>query len=393
MKNIIVVGAGASGMMAAINAAKNGNKVTLLEENNKPLKKLLVTGNGRCNITNMTWEGDVIRSSNIEKAMKIINKFDYKKTIEFFNMIGIATKNRNGWVYPLNDSAAVVAKTLISVAEKEKVKIKTNQKVISVSKQTDGSFQVEVEGWAYKADAVIIACGSGAYISEDGYKLAETTAKKYNARFEEFLPALTSLKTNDSSVYKWAGVRTEAVIKVIYDGEVRHRQKGEIQLTDSGISGIPVFQISRYVSKALKRGRKVKIIIDFLPEYSEEDIKSYLEFIRENYPERTDKQLASGLIAERLSEHITSRCFDLEDSIENIKNYVFRVSGTGDMKASQICTGGIDIDALTDDLMLSKVPGLYFTGEVVDVDGTCGGYNLQWAWSSGTVAAQAASKQ
>ncbi len=393
MKNIIVIGAGASGMMAAIHAAKEGNKVTVIEENNKPLKKLLVTGNGRCNITNMSWDGDVIRGSDPEKAMRIINKFDHKKVIEFFNMIGIVTKERNGWVYPLNDSAAVVAKTLISVAESKKIKIKTNQKVIGVSKRIDGTFSVDVEGWSYKADTVIISCGTGAYISEEGYKLAENTANKYNAHFENFLPALTSLKTNDNSVYKWAGVRTEAAIKVIYDGEIQHRQRGELQLTESGISGIPVFQISRYVSKALKKGRKVKVIIDFLPDYSEEDIKSYLEFIRENYPQRTDKQLAAGLIPERLAEHITSGCFDLDDSIETIKNYVFRVSGTGDIRASQICTGGVDLDALTDDLMLSKVPGLYFTGEAIDVDGACGGYNLQWAWSSGKVAADAASKE
>lgn len=384
MKNIIVVGAGASGMMAALWAAKQGTQVTVLEQNAKPLKKLLMTGNGRCNLSNENWEEDPIRSEDANMALQVIQGFDYRQTLEFFEEIGIPCKERNGWIYPLNDSAAAVAVHLLYEAERRHIKIKTNALVEEIVKKQDGSFLLKTEGWNYEGDAVILACGSGASVKEKGYLLAEKTAKKLNMPYRKMLPALLSLKSNTKESAKWAGIRTRGKITLYIEEKAAAQKEGELQLIERGISGIPVFQISRYAVRALEEKKRVRMQIDFLPSWEKEKLLSY--FQRQEKEGREKKLITSGLLPEKLAALFAQKEKSCLEIVEKIKSFCIEISAYGDLLSAQAECGGVLLRGLSPEMESRSCPGLYVIGEAADVDGSCGGYNLQWAWSSGKAA-------
>lgn len=386
MKKVVVVGAGASGIMAAVRAAECGAEVTVLEQNSKPLKKLLLTGNGRCNLTNICWDETVIRGHAAGRAYSVLKKFDHNNTIDFFNNIGIQIKDRNGWVYPVNDSAAAVAKILLYETERLKIKIKTNQQAVSVDKCDNGRFVVKSTDWEYPAEAVVISVGSIASVDNNGCSLAFDTALKYGIGFYRFLPAITALKSNKKQIAKWSGVRAEGKITLTEGNKIITEKQGELQLKENGISGIPVFELSRYAVDALEDGRNVKLIIDFLPNISKTELSEIIRKEKNRCHEKSDKLILSGLLNEKLAGHILSISSSDKEIIDNIKEYILPITGYGKADKAQACMGGIDLNELTEELETVKLNGLYFTGEAVDVDGCCGGYNLQWAWSSGYVA-------
>lgn len=386
MKNIIVIGAGASGMMAAVEAAKEGAFVTVLEQNNKPLKKLLLTGNGRCNLTNLHWDDSVLRGQDVEKAYRIVKSFDHNAAVDFFEDIGIRMKDRNGWVYPVNDSAASVAKFLIYEAERLKVKIKTNQEVVSIDKENDGSFTVKTSDWKYAADAVIVSTGSIAGVSDKGALISIKTAEKFDIGAEEFAPALTSLKSGRAGIGKWAGARVDGEIALYSGGALTAKKRGQLQLTEYGISGIPVFELSRYAVVLLRSGKEAHLIIDFLPYLSGEEILRHIAAMRKKYPEKSLRTILYGLLNEKLADVIEVSARLDQDAAEQIKRFKLPLSGYTGADKAQVCMGGVDLGQLDENLESKNCSGLYFTGEAVDIDGTCGGYNLQWAWSSGYAA-------
>ncbi len=395
MKKVIVIGAGASGIMAAITAASKGCDVTVLEGQPKPLKKLLLTGNGRCNFTNLDWtDKTVIRSGNAEKAFDIINSFDCNGVISFFRKLGIESKEHDGWVYPLNESAAAVAKLLLYRAEELKIKIKTNQKVVSVESLEDGGFLVHTQDWKYEADSVIISTGSCARTDNSDCDIVFDTANRYKIKCRPFLPAITSLKSNKKGLAKWSGVRVDGAIELFNGNEKITCAKGQLQLTEYGISGIPVFEISRYAVELLNKESKNDIYLkmDFMPDKELTELQNDIADIKTRFPGRNTKTILLGFLNERLADFIASKNGNIEDCISDIKSFCMPISGYMGMDKAQACIGGIDIDELTDALEARKCPGLYFTGEAVDVDGKCGGYNLQWAWSSGYAAGNAACK-
>lgn len=386
MKKVIVIGGGASGIMAAIFAAKSGFEVTVLEQNEKPLKKLHATGNGRCNLTNEYWDdSDCLRSDEKNKAYSYVKRFNSEKTRDFFESIGILTKSRGGWIYPLSDSAASVAKALLFEARSCNVKIKTNQRVRNIKKGNDNSFWVEVDGWTYSCDRVIVSAGGPASVNEDGYILIKNIADHFELSYIKQLPALVALKLKNDRLSSWSGVRTDAEVSLYIEGKHIISEKGEVQLTNNGISGIPVFQISRYAVKALVNNQFVNISIDFLPELSEKEIKCFITKIQSRYKDIPLNNVLSGLVPERLAAFIAGT--KTEHTCENLlKNCSFRVTGFGDIKTAQCTSGGIALTEINDSMESVRHPGLYFTGEALDVDGKCGGYNLQWAWSTGWIA-------
>jgi predicted Rossmann fold flavoprotein len=386
MKEVIIIGAGASGLMAAIQAARGGAHVTILERNEKPLKKLLLTGNGRCNLTNLKWDKPVLRGSNVKRALGIIKKFGPEDVISFFYGIGIYTKDRDGWVYPQNDSASAVAKALLYEAERLKVRIKTNQEVISVGKSSDGGFIINTKDWKYEADVVIFSTGSTASTDGGGCGAAFETAEKYKVFTRKFLPALTGLKSDKPGTGKWAGVRADAEISLFdIDGEIA-REKGQLQLTEYGVSGIPVFCLSRYAVGRVYHGKSVSAVIDFLPGHTKEEILSDVKKARVKYPDKSTKTILAGFLSEKLAQVIASNAGSDEEAAELIKKFDLDITGYLGEDKAQLCMGGIDLNDLTDELEAKECKGLYFTGEAVDIDGPCGGYNLQWAWSSGYAA-------
>ncbi len=390
-KSIVVVGGGASGFLAAITAARAGAKVTILEQNGKLGKKILSTGNGRCNLTNKNQSIENYRSDNDAFVNQVISAFPMEHTLKFFRELGIFIKDKNGYLYPRSSQAASVVEALELEARNLKIKCKTQEEVVDIQKNTDG-FTVNTKTWHYDCDHVILACGSKASVVEGSNGSGYILAKRLGHSIVNPLPALVGLKGNGNWFSKWFGVRCDATITLKIDDIVCMSDTGEVQLTDYGISGIPVFQISRYAVRALVKQKKVVVELDFLPECTEEELIKILE---ERFSKTKNvRELLIGLFPTKLIDVLSGKNIDINTLVQKIKYFSVPIKDSMDFSHAQICTGGVKCDEIDASTMESKlVPGIYFCGELIDVDGACGGYNLQWAWSSGYVAGRSASKE
>jgi predicted Rossmann fold flavoprotein len=390
-RRVVIIGGGASGLMAAIQAARNGASVTVLERNDRPGKKLLVTGNGRCNLTNLTREKTCYRGGGQDLAWKATEKFTPADTISFFSSLGIYTQNRNGWIYPNSGQASSVLQVLLLEAMYRKVKIKTRETVLEVKKEGK-LFLTRTETWTYESEAVILACGSPASQVEGSSDAALAIAGGLGHRTIPFLPALVPLKGQGRNFPKWAGVRVHAAAELYVSGKQVCREEGEVQLTDYGISGIPVFQLSRYAVCAAQSGENAVVSLDFLPGYERDSLRGYLEWRREQCPYKTLQQSLIGLLPDRLLPLVAPEEEDLSAVTDRIKDYPVIIRGAASLGQAQVCSGGVCAEELTENMESRLVPGFYVTGEAADVDGACGGYNLQWAWSSGAAAGMHSAK-
>lgn len=386
---ILVVGGGAAGLIAAIMAAENGAAVTVLEQNENPGRKICVTGNGRCNLTNQNMDPGIFRGENAKIAEKVLEKFSLKDTLAFFEEIGIAVVERKGWFYPRSNQAKCVPDLLLLKARALKVKIKTREKAEAVYKE-NGRWKVQTQGWTYEGDKVILANGSKASMvpgsDGSGYEIAEALGH----RIVKPLPALTGLRCKGNAFAAWAGVRTEAEVSLWIDGQFHSKDAGEVQLTDYGISGIPVFQLSRYAVRALDAGKKVKLYVNFFPEYTKSELETMLKDRRERCPYQSEADLLLGILPDKLIKVLRKQ----KNFIQAATSYELDVKGSTGFEQAQVCSGGVDtteINPLTMESLLHE--GLYFAGELLDMDGPCGGYNLQWAWSSGAIAGMHSAKE
>ncbi len=390
-RQVVITGAGASGMMAAIMAARNGAAVTVLEQNEKPGKKICATGNGKCNFSNLVMPEDAYRGTHPEFVKDAFAQFSVKDTVEFFKELGIFPLDRNGYLYPRSNQAQSVVDVLCMEASHLGVKIKTNEQVTAIETAKNGKkFQVLTKGWHYEADALILANGSKASSISgsdgSGYELA----KKMGHRIIPVYPALTALKCKGPAFKTWAGVRTEGKVSLFINGKFHKSERGELQLTEYGISGIPVFQISTYAIRAVHEGEKAELRVDFLPELTEEETRELLHARKKACPYKNEKELLVGLFPEKLSKVLTSQ----KHLLSAIKEFPLEVQDGMSFSQAQVCSGGVDTSQVNTHTMESKLcRNLYFAGELLDIDGTCGGYNLQWAWSSGAAAGIHAAKE
>lgn len=392
MKKVVIIGGGASGMMAAIQAARTGAAVTLLEHKEKPGKKILATGNGRCNLTNLVQEPSRYRSSQPDFPWKIITQYPLEDTLAFFSELGIYTKDRNGWVYPYSDQAAGVAQVLELEARHQKVKIKTTEEVTDILRE-DGQYLVKTATWQYPCDSVIISCGSSASnvegSSTTGYELAE----KLGHTVVKPLPSLCGIRGKDNYYAKWAGSRMDGRITLEIDGETVGEEQGEILFTEYGISGIGVFQLSRYAVRGTDEGKIATYHLDLMPQLTKEELVKLLLDRQQAGSYKNPQELLIGLLPRKMIDVLVKKTYEPEKIAERLKDWQVPVKGAYALQQAQICSGGVDPRELTGQLESRLHPGIYFTGEVIDVDGPCGGYNLQWAWSSGAVAGRAAAEE
>lgn len=392
MKKVVIIGGGASGIMAAIQAARTGAAVTLLEHNEKPGKKILATGNGRCNLTNLVQEPSRYRSSQPDFPWKIITQYPLEDTLAFFSELGIYTKDRNGWVYPYSDQAAGVAQVLELEARHQKVKIKTTEEVTDILRE-DGQYLVKTATWQYPCDSVIISCGSSASnvegSSTTGYELAE----KLGHTVVKPLPSLCGIRGKDNYYAKWAGSRMDGRITLEIDGKTVGEEQGEILFTEYGISGIGVFQLSSYAVRGTDEGKIATYHLDLMPQLTKEELVKLLLDRQQAGSYKNPQELLIGLLPRKMIDVLVKKTYEPEKIAERLKDWQVPVKGAYALQQAQICSGGVDPRELTEQLESRLHPGIYFTGEVIDVDGPCGGYNLQWAWSSGAVAGRAAAEE
>lgn len=404
MRTIVVVGAGASGMMAAVTAASEGARVILVEHKDRVGKKILSTGNGRCNFTNTHQEPICYHSDNPQFPWGIIEKFTAQDVISFFLQLGVYSKNRNGYLYPNSDQASAVLDAFRMELKRLKTDIRAKTHCTEIRPHKNG-FTVVTDQGNIRADRVILAAGSKAApaLGSDGsgYDLA----KKLGHRIIPVLPALVQLKCREDFFKSLAGIRAECSVSIWTEKNCIARDRGELQLTNYGISGIPVFQVSRYASRLLYEKRDVYAVLDFMPDFSTEQMLVFLKARAKTRPEKTADLFLIGLFHKKLSdlwiklsrisrEKKAGELTDEEISrlTELIKSMTVHITGTNSFEQAQICCGGIDTREVDPDTLESLyVPGLYFAGEILDVDGMCGGYNLTFAWASGYTAGKAAS--
>lgn len=406
MKTVAVIGGGASGMMAAVTAASEGARVLILEHKDRVGKKLLSTGNGRCNFTNTHQEPLCYHSEDPLFPWGIIEKFDAQKAVSFFLQLGIYSKNRNGYLYPNSDQASAVLDAFRMELERLHVEIRTGADIREILPGKKG-FMIRTDHENIRADRVILCTGSRAAPATGSDGSGYDFAKRLGHRLIPVLPALVQLRCEGSFFKAVAGVRANGSVSVWSEGECIATDTGEIQLTDYGISGIPVFQVSRYAAKLLYEKKEVKAVLDFMPDFTEEQTRAFLSARAKTRTEKSADMFLIGLFHRKLSDlwiklaripRERKAGTLTEDEIirlvQLIKRFEVPVKATNSYEQAQVCCGGIDTAEVNPETLESRyVSGLYFAGEILDVDGMCGGYNLQWAWASGHVAGKAAARK
>ncbi len=403
-KTVGIIGGGAAGMMAAITAARQGALVTVLERGERVGRKLLSTGNGRCNLGNLALDAGQYFGSSREWIESALKRFDADDTIRFFQSLGILIKNKNGYLYPACEQAAVVLDALCIELKALGVSIVYNTKVNHIAREeTTGQILVRAGEESYYFDSVVLACGGKAAPKTgsdgSGYKLA----KQLGHGLIPTVPALVQLKCSETYLKAVAGVRADAEIMVVRRGKCVAKERGELQLTDYGISGIVVFQISSIVNYILREKEEAEGVINLLPDYTKESFEQ-LCMIRSLLKEgRNVEEFFTGLLHKKLiclfikmaglKPQMPVEEADegqLRQVYEQCRQWKLHISGSNSYDNAQVCAGGVDTAEITKNMESGKVPGIYFAGEIMDVDGKCGGYNLQWAWSSGYLAGMAA---
>ncbi len=407
--DVIIVGAGASGLLAAITAARLGSSVLVIEQKEKAGKKILATGNGKCNFTNQYQNPQCYHSDDSAFAMKVLSCFDVQKTLQFFKELGIYPKAREGYYYPNSEQAASVLAVLLLECARLGITFRYKEKVREIRKPY---FTVITEGedkkrQSYSGHSLILAAGGCAspQLGSDGSGF--TLAQGLGHSIIKPLPALVQLKSPDKSCKTVSGVRTQARLTAYSDMDKLAMEEGEIIFTDYGVSGIPVLQVSRFIAKALDQGKSTWLILDYLKDLSEADVTELLKERRKQNPAKTLEELLIGLLNHKLN-YILIKAAKLDPTkssaqvsekelaaiASQLKHHKLMINGTNSFEQAQVCAGGVTTREINAESMESKLlPKLYFAGEVVDVDGTCGGYNLQWAWSSGYLAGISAARR
>lgn len=396
--DLIAVGGGASGMLAAIMAARAGCRVLVLEQKDRLCKKLYATGNGKCNFTNRNWQASYFRGSNSSLAEPVLRSFDLSATLAFFKEIGIYPKERNGYFYPNSEQAASVAEALVREAKRFSVHCLTGQRVVGAGKTAEGLFWVETGEKHFIGKSLVLATGGMAAPVHGSDGSGYPLAKAFGHTVISPCPAIVQLKAEGKFFKTLAGVRTEGTIQ-LHIGTECYTEQGELLFAPYGISGIPVMQVSRYASVALAKGMKVTAELDLFPAASEEELTKELTGRFARMRKNTAEEAMNGLCNHKLNYVLLTQCRIIPtqpageltipviaELAETMKHFTVRVTDTNGFEQAQACAGGVPLTELTEQMESRIVQGLFFTGELTDIDGTCGGYNLQWAWSSGATA-------
>lgn len=442
--DVAVIGGGAAGLVAAIAAARNGARTIILEHMDRTGKKILSTGNGKCNYTNALQGIAYYRGENPAFVLPVLEQFGLSETLAFFEELGVYPKVKNGYYYPCSGQAASVREALCMETEYLGIPVWTSFSLTEI-RQPDGTEENYVIAGTYsggqqhppkqkkplperqqehspkqkeplpeqqhreiRAKTIIFATGllAAQKTGSDGSAFPYIEALGHH--FIDIVPALTPLQGKQSFFKTLAGIRAEMRLDLYIENEHITSEQGELQLTDYGISGIPVFQISRFASRALRQKKAVHVRIDFMPGLEKKELLALLE--RRFGINSHGKNAAGcmvGLFNRKLNEvflqgagipagmdpaQISYR--KLAALAAQIKGFCVDICADRGTDQGQACAGGVSTAEIHNATLESRIsPGVFFAGEVIDIDGACGGYNLQWAWSSGYVAGSSAAKQ
>ncbi len=392
MCDIVIIGGGVSGIVSAIKSFNGRNRITILERNDKCLKKLLLTGNGRCNYFNDDTSISNYHSMREDLLDKVINSDNMSRILDFYNELGIIPKIKNGYYYPFSNQASTVRDALLFEVMKLGISIKYNYLVEKIE-HSNNKFIIND---SIVCDKVIIATGSCSYPKTGSDGMGYDFLRKFGHNIIKPLPALVQLNSDFKYCRELSGIRSDVILSLYEDDEFISSSVGEVQLTDYGISGICTFNLSHFVTRGLYVGRKEVIKVNFLPFIKD----NYMEWFNTYSNKHNDKNiymLLCNILNYKLVKVILKVCsIDNETYyneldynsrsllIDNLTNFKFNIVSTKDFNFSQVCNGGVSLDEVNLSTFESLiVDGLYITGEVLDINGNCGGYNLICAVISG----------
>lgn len=394
-----IVGGGAAGMVAAIAVTRAGGDAEILEAGDRLGQKILSTGNGKCNLGNRELDVSQYYSSNIDFVGRCISRFGTKEALDFFYGIGLLVREKNGYLYPLSEQASSVLDVLRNEVSALGIKVQYGFRVSSLTVDRQGSFLCKGKDGERRFDKVILTCGGKAAPKTGSDGSGYALAKELGHVIIPVVPALTYLKCEGDFFKGICGVRTKARITLRDEKRVMAREDGELQITELGLSGIPVFQCCRIASYALLEKKKLYAEVDFLPQYSEEELKIIAQDRWKLRKNRSVEEMLTGILNKKLMQLMIKRLGrkavdeagtlsekEIFKLLLDAKHFTVKVLGTGDFHHAQVSAGGVDLRQIKDSFESKLVKNLYFAGEILDVDGRCGGYNLHWAWASGYLA-------
>lgn len=414
METIAIIGGGASGFMAAVSAAQvlkenkiKDTNIVILERLDRVGKKILATGNGKCNLTNINADINYYHSQNPEFVKEILTQFKAEDTIKFFKDIGMLCRIENdGKVYPHSNQSSTVLDVLRMESQHQKVQEVCNFEVKSITKKNKNFIITEKSGKQQTASKVIITTGGKSIpnlgANGSGYELLESLGHTCTNIF----PALVQIKSSNPFAKVLNGIKVNGIATVINNGKTLDKKRGEILFTEYGLSGIVILELSRTVGECLIEAKNnINILLDIMPDFTEQTLISMLEERKNKHGWKTLENFLTGIVNKKvgqmvikssgitplskLAETLTKK--DIINIVRTMKGWSFPSKETMSWNNAQVTAGGIKTDEFNPHTLESKlVNGLYVAGEVLDVDGDCGGFNLQWAWSTGFVAGSSA---
>ncbi|MDY6064831.1 MAG: NAD(P)/FAD-dependent oxidoreductase [Finegoldia sp.] len=402
---VSIIGAGASGMMTAVLLKQNNIDCKVYERNDKIMKKIYATGNGRCNFTNVNLSYKNFHGKNPKFTLGALNKFDNKATVDFFNQMGIVeVELEDGKLFPQSLQASSIVRQFELLSDHLDLDIDFNSFVSFIEKKGD-KFYVKANGKVEECDALVLATGSKTYPKSgsdgNGYRLS----KKLGHSITEIHPGIVQLRLKGDSFEKMSGTKFRAKVTLLSNGKKIKSFTQEVLFTDYGISGPAILQVSGEAIRERLKGAEVLISIDLLYDQSLDEVFSYLIYQAGINSYKSIADLMVGLINDKLIGDILKQASidevikagelsnqKLRDLSYSLKNFNFEVESYKDDDSGQVTCGGVATDEIDPKTMGSKlVKNLYIVGELMDIDGDCGGYNLQWAWSSAYSCAKAIS--
>lgn len=399
MFDVLIIGGGAAGLSTAIMLKKlrNNLKIAIIEQLDRVGKKISVTGNGRCNITNKKITPANYYSGNINKAVNILEDFNLSKTKDFFSSIGVEICFENNKGFPRSFQASSVVDALRFSAAKLGIQIFISTKVEKIIKKNDIFFlATDNNNFSkdfFKASAVVIATGGLAGGSKlgsngDGYKFLQSFGHEIKAQS----PIIVQVKTDNTLTKSLKGIKVNAFVSVFKNSKSIATEYGEVLFCDYGLSGPPILQLSRYCTKS------TTIVLDLFNEHTLKDLTNLIIKRRKIFNEQPLTEFFAGLLHKRVGQSVlkdlnitlSKTCetlteYECKKIAEKLKFFEFKVIGNTGFVNAQATSGGADLKDFNATLMSKKCDGLFAAGEVLDVDGDCGGYNLQWAWSSSSI--------